>query len=126
MKRIPALALVLGLLASATLAQATTHSVALSWTAGGDATTATTYHVYRATSGCVSGVAVSTLTLSFVRLDGVSSAISATNYTDTTVGVGAFCYYVTAVLNGAESNPSLTAGANVLPSSPATLKAVAN
>lgn len=144
MNRIPALALVLALLASATLARphaappanlasmaaaqvAGTHSVALSWSAGGDGTTATTYHIYRALGACANGVAPSTLpTLSFVRLDPPNSAQSATNYTDATVGVGAFCYYVTANLNASESNPSLTAGAAVKPLSPGPPTAVAN
>lgn len=101
-----------------------THNVALSWVAGGDGTAATIYHIYRATAACTTGVAVSTIpSLSFVRLDGVSSAISSTNYTDATVGVGAFCYYVTAQLNGVESPASLVAGAVVRPLSPTGLAA---
>lgn len=139
MTRSPALALVLALLASATLAKppappamaaaqiAGTHFVSLSWSAGGDGTTATTYHIYRALGACANGVVVSTLsTLSFVRLDPPSSAQSATNYTDTTVGIGAFCYYVTANLNGGESKPSVTAGAIVTPQPPGPPTAVPN
>lgn len=106
-------------LTGASRAQAGPHSVSLSWTAAADATTATTYHIYRALGACANGVVPTTLTsLSFVQLDGANSAISATNYTDSTVGVGAFCYYVTASLNGATSAPSLTAGALVPPLAP--------
>lgn len=102
-----------------------THSVGLTWIPAGDSTTATIFHIYRALGSCANGVVPSTLTtLSFVRLDGASSAISSPNFTDATVGVGAFCYYVTAQLNGAESDPSLTAGAMVKPSSPLTPVAI--
>lgn len=116
MKRIPALALVLALLASATLAQATGHSATLTWTAPPDATATTIYHIYRAAAACPTGGGVGTL--SFVRVDGVSSAISSTNYTDTTIGVGPWCWYVTAVTGGQESAPSNTSGGTALPNAP--------
>lgn len=130
MKRISVLAIVLfglTLFCVPMKAQAAPRSVGLTWTPPGDSTATTTYHIYRASAACANGVAVSTLTtLSFVRLDGATSAQSAPNYTDATVGVGSFCYYVTAVTNGTESGPSLTAGATVAPLAPTALAAKAN
>ena len=103
----------LALLSGTAFAQAS-HSVTLTWTASTD--TGGTVNVYKATSGC-------TGTPSFTLL--ASGVVSAGPYIDSTVGVGQFCYYVTAVVNGAESLPSNNAAATVLPKSPTSIKAVA-
>ena len=79
------------------LAQATPHSVALSWTASSDAAAnpTLTYNVYRAPSAC-------SASSSFTKLN--TAAITAVTYTDSTVTVGSiYCYSVTAVLNSSES-----------------------
>jgi hypothetical protein len=48
-------------------------------------------------------------------------------YTDSTVSVGnAYCYYATSTLGGAESNPSNTASAVVVPQAPIALNATAH
>lgn len=118
MKRISALVFVFALLASATLAQATGHKASLSWTAPADATSSTTYHVYRAAASCPVGGGVGTL--SFVRIDSATLSITSPAYTDVGIGVGPWCYYVTAVTGGQESPPSGTAGGTALPLAPGT------
>jgi hypothetical protein len=84
------------------------HSVALTWT---DADTGVTFNVYRATAACSTNP-------SFTVQN--TAPITTLSYTDSTVGVGKFCYYVTAVdpSSGLESLPSNTADAKVLPHSP--------
>lgn len=89
------------------------HTANLSWTASTDAAAnpSLTYNVYRSTSACpTSGVPIGATK--------VASAVSGTSYTDSTIQVGTNCYYVTSVLNGAESMGSNTAAAVVLPASP--------
>jgi hypothetical protein len=93
------------------------HSASLSWTASSDAAANSTlgYNVYRLTGACpASGTA------GFTKLN--STPVTSTTYSDTTIGPGSFCYYVTATLNGAESVPSNTASAVVLPGAPTLLK----
>lgn len=93
------------------------HSVSLSWTASADSTTAApgTVTVFRATSAC-------TGTPSFVNL--AANVAPAGPYSDTTVGIGVFCYYVVSVINGASSLPSNTVQVTVLPSAPTALAAI--
>lgn len=89
------------------------HTVQLTWTASTD--TGGTVNVYRAPGSC-SGT--------FTKL---KSGVAATGpYTDTAVAVGNYCYYVTAVVGGAESNPSNQVLASVLPASPTVLVVVTN
>jgi hypothetical protein len=89
-------------------ATATSRAVLLTWTASTDAGAA--YNIYRLTGLCpTSG------TTGFTN---IGTAITATTYTDTTVGVGPYCYYATATLNGEESTPSNLVSANVLPAPP--------
>lgn len=103
---------ILVLLASSAFAQST-HTVTLTWTPSTD--TGGTVNIYRATSSC-------TGTPTFTKL--ATGIVAAGPYVDSSVGIGPFCYYVTAVVNGAESLPSTTAGATVLPLSPTSLVAV--
>ena len=96
------LLLLLGL-ARLSFAQATQHSVTLTWSDPSNPTTGTTYSIYRATGLC-SG------TPTFSKL---ASAVSGKSYVDTTVTPGNYCYQATATVNGMESAPSNTAAAAV-------------
>jgi hypothetical protein len=96
------------------------HSASLAWTASSDAAAnpGLGYNVYRLAAACpASG------TTGFTKLN--TAAVSTTSFTDSTVGLGNVCYYVTATLNGAESVPSNTASAVVLPGAPTLLKITA-
>ena len=96
------------------------HSASLSWTASSDAAANPSlgYNVYRLAGACpASG------TTGFTKLN--ASPVTATTFSDATVGLGAACYYVTATLNGAESVPSNTASAVILPGAPTLLKITA-
>jgi hypothetical protein len=86
------------------------HSASLTWTASPDAATNPKlgYNVYRLAGACpASGTA------GFTKLN--TTPLTTTTFSDTSVTLGTFCYYVTATLNGAESVPSNTASAVVLP-----------
>lgn len=116
MKRIPALALVLALLASATRAQATGHSVTLTWTtADGGAL----FNVYRAPGGCPAAppTAFPNTPAPFVKLN-TSAPVAVLTYTDTTVTPTTYCYVVTELGAGGtpESGASNLAGAAIIPS----------
>jgi hypothetical protein len=96
------------------------HSASLSWTASSDAAANPTlgYNVYRLAGACpASG------TNGFTKLN--TSPVTTTTFSDASVGLGSFCYYVTATLNGAESVPSNTASAVILPGAPTLLKIAA-
>lgn len=88
------------------------HSVSLSWGASPDAVTnpSLTYNVYRASGVCP--------TSGFTK---IASAVNALNYSDASVEAGAYCYYVTADLNGVESIPSNLVVAAILPLPPGSL-----
>lgn len=93
------------------------HSASLSWTASPDAAANPSlgYNIYRLSGACpASGTA------GFTKLN--ATPVTTTSFSDATVGLGSFCYYVTATLNGAESVPSNTASAVVLPGAPTLLK----
>jgi hypothetical protein len=91
---------------------AQSHSVSLKWTASTDS--GVSYNVYRLAAACpASGSA------GFSKI--TAAPLTATAYTDTTVGPGAYCYYATSVLNGAESVPSNLASAVILPAAPTSL-----
>jgi fibronectin type 3 domain-containing protein len=98
---------VLILNAVSTLAQST-HSVTLNWTPGADGGTIT---VYRAGAACSTNPTFSA----------IKSGVTVNSYVDTAVTAGTYCYKVTANLNGAESVPSNTANAPVLPQPASTL-----
>lgn len=104
------LGLLILLFAAGAQAQATAHSATLTITPASDAVAATVYNVYRAAGACpVTG----TGSLTFTKL--TPTPISVLIYTDTTITAGAWCYYVTASLNGVESSPSVTAGGTAKP-----------
>jgi hypothetical protein len=93
------------------------HSASLSWNASPDAAANSSlgYNVYR-----ISGACPASGTAGFTKLN--ATPVATTTFTDATVGLGSFCYYVTATLNGAESVPSNTASAVILPGAPTLLK----
>ncbi len=95
MKRIVALtAIAIALVASPARAQ---YSVKLSWTASSDAAAnpSLTYNVYRA----------ATCAGHFSMIN--AAPVTGTSYVDTTAALGAaYCYQVTAVLGGVESEAS--------------------
>ena len=84
-----------------------THSVVLTWSASPDAAAypGLTYNVYRLTGACSS-------TATFTKIN--TSPTTALTFTDASVAPGAYCYYVTAALNGIESVPSNQAAAAIL------------
>lgn len=86
----------------------TQHSATLAWTDTLNPT-GTTYTVYRAPGLC-SGSPV------FAKL---ATGLATTNYVDSTVTPGNYCYQVSATFNGMESAPSNQAPAPV-PSFPPT------
>lgn len=93
------------------------HSVTLSWGASPDVTLNVAgqgYNVYEATatSGTCTG-----LTYGLVNTTLDSTALTYT----VPVTPGAYCFYVTAVVNGAQSVPSNTVNPVLLPSAPGTL-----
>ena len=77
------------------------------------ATPTPTYSVYRAMGLC-SG------TPTFSK---IASGLSAKSYTDSTVTVGAYCYTVTATVNGIESSQAATLSTSIPPASPSSLTA---
>ena len=89
------------------LAFAAGHSATLSWAAPSDATSGTTYNLYRLAGSCPAAP-----TTGFTLL---SAGITATTYTDSTVTVGSWCYYVTQVQNSTNSAPSNLAGGTAAP-----------
>lgn len=64
----------------------------------------TTYNVYRAPTAC-------TGTPAYVKL--TAAPITPLAYSDTSATSGTYCYYVTAVVSGVESAPSVTAQASL-------------
>src|SRR4029077_7807370 len=104
---------VLLLLSTWLLAQAT-HTVTLTWVDASNPV-GTTYNVKRATGTCSGTPAFST----------IASAVAVKTYTDSTVGVGNWCYIVTAVFSGIESQPSNSVNPVVGPFA-VTLSAVVN
>jgi len=90
-------------------AQAQAHSTTLTIT-DPVASAARSYNVYRASGACpVTGLG----SLVFTKL--TLTPISVLTYTDSTITVGTWCYYVTAVESSIESNPSVTAGGTAKP-----------
>ncbi|MBS1842419.1 MAG: hypothetical protein JSS69_10175 [Acidobacteria bacterium] len=83
------------------------HSVVLTWNASPDAAAnpAVTYNAYRVTGACSASV-------TFTKIN--AAPIAALTFTDPNVAPGAYCYYVTAALNGIESVPSNQAAAAIL------------
>lgn len=86
------------------------HTATITWTNSPDTPNT---NVYR-----LSGACPATLT-GFTLL--TPTPVATGTYTDATITPGAYCYYVTAVVGGAESAPSPTASATVLPASPSAI-----
>jgi len=101
------------LFACTALAQAAGHQAQLNWTTPSDATSSSAYNVYRANAVCP---ASGTGTLTWTKI--TATPVAALTYTDTTITVGSWCYYVTQVQGTHESPPSNTAGGDALPNSP--------
>ena len=103
LRSVPILAAVALCLAPEILAQS--HSTYLRWAPSSSAAgnPSLTYNVYRA--GSCAG------TLAKIN----SAPVTATVYLDNQPPPGSYCYRVTAVLNGVESNPSNNAMATILP-----------
>ena len=108
MKRFGLLLFLILALAFPSLAQS--HSATISITAPSDATSASGYNVYRASGICP---ATAPGTLGWTKL--TASPITVLTYTDSTITVGAWCYYVTQVQVGVESSPSNAAGGTAQP-----------
>ena len=88
----------------------TAHSATLTWSAPSDATTGSTYNIYRATGACpTSGLG----TLTFAKVN--AAPITALTYVDSGLTVGTYCYYATQVQSSTESLPSNTAGGPARP-----------
>lgn len=100
---LPILAAVALCFAPEILAQS--HSTYLRWAPSSSAAgnPSLTYNVYRASS-CAG---------TFAKIN--SAPVTATVYLDNQPPPGSYCYRVTAVLNGVESNPSNDAMATILP-----------
>lgn len=92
------------------------HSAALSWTAPSDATSGTTYTIYRAAEACPAAPDTNFSLL--------TSGVTTTSYTDSTVTVGTWCYYVEQVQNSTSSAPSNLAGGTAAPNPVAALTVV--
>jgi hypothetical protein len=93
----------------------TSRSVVLAWTAS--TSTGAAYNIYRASGACAPS-------LTFTKIGSVAAGV--VTFTDTAVTVGAFCYQVTATLNGEESLPSNQSSAVILPTPPTALTTTPN
>jgi hypothetical protein len=99
------------LVLSAIACKAQSHQVTLTWTASKDSNTSSpgTVSVYRAVGSCP---AIGIGTLTYTNL--TSAAPAGGPYIDSTVTAGTtYCYYITATINGATSQPSNTANATI-------------
>lgn len=117
MKKITGILGILALALSSATPVKAQHSASLTWGASSDAAANPTlsYNVYRLSGACpASGTA------GFTKLN--TAPVTTLTFTDSTIALGNACYYVTATLNGAESVPSNTASAVVLPGAPTLLK----
>lgn len=97
------------LTASAGFAQAA-HTATLNWVDTLNPS-GTTYNVYRATGLCSGNP----------TFNKIATAITLKTYPDNTVPIGNSCYTVTATFQSAESNPSPTASAAVVPFAPSSI-----
>ena len=102
--------LLLVLLLTAPLFAQSTKTATLTWKDTANPS-GTTYTIYKAPGSC-------TATPVFAKL---ASGVAVLTYNDT-VGVGTYCYQVTANFGGAESSPSNSAQAAVNPFPPQTLQ----
>jgi hypothetical protein len=101
---------ILAALLFAGAASAQAHQATLTLKAPSDAVASSIYNVYRAAGSCPATVPG---TLTWTKL--TATPISVLTYTDSTISVGAWCYYVTQVQSGIESLPSIPAGGTAQP-----------
>jgi hypothetical protein len=113
MKRLSLLFVLAALVILARPAYAAPHSVSLSWTASTDAGVG--YNVYRLGGNCPTGAPTG-----FTKVN--TACVSATTFTDSGMAPGNYCYYVTSALGGAESVPSNTVEAVILPAAPTAVQ----
>lgn len=112
MKKAILLLAVLAVMLFPGVSRAQAHQAVLTWTAATDATTGTSYNVYRASGGCpISGLG----SLSFAKVN--AATLTALTYTDSGLAVGVYCYYITQTQNASESIPSNTVGGPAKPNS---------
>jgi hypothetical protein len=97
-------------LAGAIPANAQGHTANLNWTAPSDTVAGSTYNVYRSAGVCP---ATAPGTLTWTKL--TATPVASLSFTDSTITVGAWCYYVTQVQAGIESVPSVPAGGTAQP-----------
>ena len=90
------------------MAAAQGHQATLTWQTPSDVTAGSTYNVYRASGVCP---ATAPGTLTWTKL----GTVSALTLVDTTITVGAWCYYVVQVQNSIESAPSIPGGGTAQP-----------
>jgi len=101
-------------LATTLAAQPAPHSAIISWSTPADATTGTTYEVWRLNTACPGQAGAQTLGWSQI-----ATGLTATTYTDTNLAVGkTYCWMVTQRQNGVRSYPSNLIGLTLLPNSP--------
>jgi hypothetical protein len=89
---------------------AASHQAVLNWTASSDAVPSSTYSIFRASGACPAAPGTG-----FTLL---ASGVTGTTFTDTTITVGTWCYYVEQVQNGTNSAPSDLAGGTAAPLAP--------
>jgi hypothetical protein len=89
------------------------HCATFTWTAPADATSSSTYNLYRELATCPA--TQPTTTAGFTKL---TSGIAALTTTDSTAQAGISCYFVTQTLNSLESVPSNTVQLSIQPDSP--------
>lgn len=98
----------------------TGHNVVLTWAAPADAVATSTYDLFRINAVCpVSGLGG----LTFTKVN--TTPITALTFTDATITVGNWCYYMQQNQNGASSVPSNTAGGQAKPNT-VTIQIVIN
>lgn len=109
------LSLLLAGLLTPARAQTGTRRVTLAWEDTANPA-GTVYNAYRLPAACGTPEGGAT---TWVKLN--ATPVNVKTYQDNAVGIGTYCYRVTAVLNGLESEPSNTAGATVGPFAPGAL-----
>lgn len=116
MRKLAHLLLFLFLVVSVPTRAQAAHSAVIKWNASADAAAnpSLSYNVYRFQGTCPTGT-----TPTFTKIN--TAPITSLSFTDSNLSLGSVCYYVTAVLNGAESVPSATAGGTIPPAGVTTI-----
>lgn len=98
----------------------TGHSAVFTWVAPADVVATSSYDLFRTNAVCpVTGLG----TLTFTKVN--TAAITGLTYTDATITVGNWCYYMQQNQNGATSVPSNTTGGQARPNT-VTIQLVIN